>query len=108
MLPTGQGIPFPRPPAFWTLCPKLGEQKAETRRGTTLTQAGSHPYPAWLHKVPRPSGTRGWQDVNMFHKINDEGKTIIMITHDANIAAHAKRIVRILDGNIGEGDTADA
>ena len=50
----------------------------------------------------------GHQVMELFHKINDEGKTIIMITHDANIAAHAKRIVRILDGNIGEGDTADA
>ena len=50
----------------------------------------------------------GRQVMELFHKINDEGKTIIMITHDANIAAYAKRIVRILDGNIGEGDTADA
>ena len=50
----------------------------------------------------------GRQVMELFHKIKDEGKTIIMITHDANIAAHAKRIVRILDGNIGEGDTADA
>ncbi len=50
----------------------------------------------------------GRQVMELFHKINDEGKTIIMITHDANIAAHAKRIVRILDGNIGEGDTVDA
>ena len=50
----------------------------------------------------------GRQVMELFHKINDEGKTIIIITHDANIAAHAKRIVRILDGNIGEGDTADA
>ena len=50
----------------------------------------------------------GRQVMELFHKINDEGKTIIMITHDANIAAHAKRIVRILDGSIGEGDTADA
>ena len=44
----------------------------------------------------------GRQVMELFHKINDEGKTIIMITHDANIAAHAKRIVRILDGNIGK------
>ena len=50
----------------------------------------------------------GRQVMELFHNINDEGKTIIMITHDANIAAHAKRIVKILDGNIGEGDTADA
>ena len=55
-----------------------------------------------------PDQKTGRQVMELFHKINDEGKTIIMITHDANIAAHAKRIVRILDGNIGEGDTADA
>ena len=50
----------------------------------------------------------GRQVMELFHEINEEGRTIIMITHDANIASHAKRIVRILDGNIGEGDTADA
>ena len=50
----------------------------------------------------------GKQVMELFHKINAEGRTIIMITHDAHIAAQAKRIVRILDGNIGEGDTADA
>ena len=50
----------------------------------------------------------GRQVMELFHEINEEGRTIIMITHDAGIAAHAKRIVRILDGNIGEGDTADA
>ena len=50
----------------------------------------------------------GRQVMELFHEINEEGRTIIMITHDAHIASHAKRIVRILDGNIGEGDTADA
>ena len=33
---------------------------------------------------------------------------IIMITHDVNIARHAKRIVRILDGNLSEGGVEDA
>ena len=50
----------------------------------------------------------GKQVMELFHKINAEGRTIIMITHDAHIAAQAKRIVRILDGNIGEGGTEDA
>lgn len=50
----------------------------------------------------------GRQVMELFHEINEEGRTIIMITHDAHIASHAKRIVRILDGNIGEGDTTDA
>jgi putative ABC transport system ATP-binding protein len=45
----------------------------------------------------------GRQVMEIFHKLNEEGRTIIMITHDANIAAHARRIVRILDGNLLEG-----
>lgn len=50
----------------------------------------------------------GQQVMDLFHKLNDEGRTIIMITHDVNIAKHAKRIVRILDGNISEGVVEDA
>ncbi len=46
--------------------------------------------------------------MELFHALNDEGRTIIMITHDVNIAKHAKRIVRILDGNISEGVVEDA
>ena len=46
--------------------------------------------------------------MNLFHSLNDEGRTIIMITHDRKIAGHAKRIVRILDGIISEGDVEDA
>lgn len=45
----------------------------------------------------------GAQVIDEFKALNDEGKTIIMITHDANIAKHAKRIVRILDGKLYEG-----
>lgn len=52
--------------------------------------------------------TTGQQVMELFHSLNDEGRTIIMITHDSKIAAHAKRIVRILDGNISEGHLADA
>lgn len=45
----------------------------------------------------------GVQVMNLFRQLNEEGVTIIMITHDASIAAHAKRTVRILDGEIKEG-----
>lgn len=45
----------------------------------------------------------GRQVMELFHSLNEEGRTIIMITHDSKIAAHAKRIVRILDGNLLEG-----
>lgn len=47
--------------------------------------------------------TTGHQVMDLFHDLNEEGRTIIMITHDRHIAAHARRIVRILDGNLLEG-----
>ena len=50
----------------------------------------------------------GEQVMGIFHDLNEEGRTIIMITHDRKIASHAKRIVRILDGELSEGDVEDA
>lgn len=50
----------------------------------------------------------GEQIMELFDSLNEEGVTIVMITHDPRIAAKAKRIVRIIDGEIyeGEGDGA--
>jgi putative ABC transport system ATP-binding protein len=45
----------------------------------------------------------GQQIMELFQKLNDEGHTIIMITHDEGIAKRAKRIVRLLDGVLTEG-----
>jgi len=39
--------------------------------------------------------------------LNDQGNTIVLITHDDGIAANAKRVVRIMDGKI-ESDTVKA
>ena len=38
--------------------------------------------------------------LEILHTLNDEGSTIILITHDNGIAATAKRVVRISDGHI--------
>jgi putative ABC transport system ATP-binding protein len=38
----------------------------------------------------------------IFRKLNDEGHTIVMITHEPDIAEHAKRIIFIKDGKIAE------
>ena len=50
----------------------------------------------------------GKQVMQLFRELNDEGRTIIMITHDVSIAANASRIVRILDGELSEGVPEDA
>lgn len=42
------------------------------------------------------------QVMSLFKELNQEGRTIIMITHDETIAKEASRIVRILDGNLLE------
>lgn len=44
----------------------------------------------------------GAQVMDLFVELNSIGKTIIMITHDTNIAKNAKRIVHILDGYLTE------
>lgn len=36
----------------------------------------------------------------IFEKLNKEGHTIVMITHEPDIAAHAKRIIGLRDGRI--------
>ena len=38
--------------------------------------------------------------MELFQKLNDEGVTVVMITHDANIAEFAQRKVMIYDGVI--------
>ena len=51
----------------------------------------------------------GRQVMNLFRKLNDEGRTIVMITHDTNIARNARRIVHIIDGVLTErGGAEDA
>lgn len=44
----------------------------------------------------------GYEVVETFTKLNKEGKTVVVVTHDEDIAEHAKRIVKIKDGEVKE------
>ena len=46
--------------------------------------------------------------LNFLKQLNEEGNTIVMITHDNSIAQEARRVVRIADGKITfDGDVRD-
>ncbi len=49
----------------------------------------------------------GRQIMRLFAELHEEGRTIIMITHDMKIADNAKRVVHIIDGVLTEGGATD-
>ena len=40
--------------------------------------------------------------MDMFHELHEQGNTIVLITHDNDIARQAARVIHILDGRISE------
>ena len=44
----------------------------------------------------------GKEVLKLFHRLNEMGNTIVMITHDLSVAQNAGRIVRIVDGVLRE------
>lgn len=46
--------------------------------------------------------TSGKDVLRLFQELNEMGNTIVMITHDLNVAQSAKRIVKIIDGRLIE------
>ncbi len=63
-----------------------------------------------LRLADEPSGNldsaTGEQILGLIRRLHESGKTVVMITHDAKVAAAARRRVRILDGRITAGDPA--
>ncbi len=38
--------------------------------------------------------------LDLFVELNKNGRTVVVVTHDANVASHARRIIELLDGKI--------
>jgi len=46
------------------------------------------------------ASVQGQEIMEIFEKLHKQGHTIVMITHEPEIAKHAERIIKILDGKI--------
>lgn len=46
-----------------------------------------------------------WEIMEVFKQLNQEGKTIILVTHEDDIAKFAKRIIRLKDGVVVKDET---
>ncbi len=40
--------------------------------------------------------------MQLFDELHAEGQTIIMVTHEADVAAHCERVIRLTDGRVAE------
>jgi putative ABC transport system ATP-binding protein len=49
----------------------------------------------------------GAEIMALFDELNAKGNTIILVTHEEDIAAHARRIVRLLDGKVRDDQPND-
>lgn len=44
----------------------------------------------------------GEEIMGLLHDLNNQGRTIVMVTHDPEIAGHTRRTIHLLDGHIDE------
>jgi len=46
--------------------------------------------------------------LGIFGRLSDQGRTIILITHEHDVAAHARRVIRISDGTVLSDEVTDS
>jgi putative ABC transport system ATP-binding protein len=49
----------------------------------------------------------GTEIIDLCHELHEEGRTILMVTHEREVAEHAERIVHLVDGQLEEIEQLD-
>jgi len=44
----------------------------------------------------------------LFHELHDTGQTIVLVTHEHDIATHARRQIHLLDGKIERDERTES
>ncbi|HRI55059.1 MAG TPA: macrolide ABC transporter ATP-binding protein, partial [Pseudomonadota bacterium] len=50
----------------------------------------------------------GQQIIELFARLNQDGLTMLLVTHELRVAQAARRILRLVDGQLVTGSAADA
>ena len=49
----------------------------------------------------------GEEILGLFAELHNEGRTVVMVTHEQDVAEHCEKIVRVLDGRVERVDTVE-
>ena len=82
--------------------PKPSEMSGGQQQRVAIARAIAQAPPVILADEPTgnlDSGSTG-EIMDILEELHGEGRTVILITHDNEIAARARRIIRIRDGRI--------
>lgn len=79
---------------------RVSERTATVTRGVvqTLVSGSGNLEPIAQQDVSHSTG----EVLDIFARLNDEGRTIVLITHEADVAAEAERVIRLADGAVVE------
>ena len=50
----------------------------------------------------------GDEVLGIFERLSDEGRTVVLITHEDEVATHARRVIRVRDGQIVADERPEA